>query len=139
MKRVFADADYWIALLNPHDQLHTKAKSLSPRLHGVRIITSEMVFVEVLASLGRKGPVLRETAVKLVDQLRNNANLDIVPQTSIQFHNALKLYKDRQDKDWSLTDCASILIMQEQGINEALSYDKHFGQAGFTPLMRDGS
>jgi predicted nucleic acid-binding protein len=137
MKSVFADADYWIALLNPRDQLHTKAKSLSPKLGGVRIITSEMVFVEVLAGLASKGPALRETAVKLVDQLRNNANLDIVPQTSIQFHNALKLYRDRQDKDWSLTDCASVLIMQERGINEALSYDKHFGQAGFIPLMKD--
>ena len=137
MKNIFADADYWIALLNPRDQLHPKAKSLSPKLGGARIITSEMVLVEVLAGLASKGPALREAAVKLVDQLRNNANLDIVPQTSIQFHNAPRLYRDRQDKDWSLTDCASVLIMQDRRINEALSYDKHFGQAGFVGLMKD--
>jgi predicted nucleic acid-binding protein len=139
MKNVFADADYWIALLNPLDQLHDKARSISLRLRGVRIITSEMVLVEVLAGLASKGHVLREAAVKLVEQLRSNANLNIVPQTSIQFQEALKLYKDRQDKDWSLTDCASILIMQAERISQALSYDKHFGQAGFTPLLRDGS
>jgi uncharacterized protein len=137
MKGVFADADYWIALLNPRDQLHLKAKSLSRKIDRVRIITSQMVLVEVLAILASKGPLLREAAVKLVDQLHNNPNLDIVPQTNVQFHNALNLYRDRQDKDWSLTDCASVLIMQERGISEALSYDKHLGQAGFTSLMRD--
>ena len=139
MKNAFADADYWIALLNPLDRLHGKACSISPRLRGVRIITSEMVLVEVLAGLASKGHVLRQAAVKLVEQLRSNANVNIVPQTSIQFQEALKLYKDRQDKDWSLTDCASILVMQEEGISEALSYDKHFGQAGFTLLLREGT
>jgi len=61
MKNVFADADYWIALLNPLDQLHDKARSISLRLRGVRIITSEMLLVEVLAGLASKGHVLRCT------------------------------------------------------------------------------
>jgi predicted nucleic acid-binding protein len=60
-----------------------------------------------------------------------------VPQTSIQFKNALRFYKQRQDKSWGLTDCASILIMQAEGINEALAYDVNFKQAGFTALLRD--
>ena len=139
MRNVLADADYWIALLNPHDQLHNTALSLSKKLSSFRIVTSEMVLVEVLAGLASKGPALRIAAVKLVDQLKSNANVTVVPQTSLQFQNALKLYKDRQDKDWSLTDCASVLIMQESGLAEVLSYDKHFAQAGFTPMLRDES
>jgi predicted nucleic acid-binding protein len=54
MKTVFGDAGYWIAVLNPDDELHTKATALSARLGSLRIITSEMVLVEVLNGLGKK-------------------------------------------------------------------------------------
>jgi uncharacterized protein len=137
MKNIFADADYWIALLNPHDQLHSKASSVSSKVQRLRIITTEMILVEVLNGLASKGPTLRSTAANFVEQIRSNANVSILPQTSIQFQNALKFYKTREDKDWSLTDCASILAMQDGKITEILSYDKHFAQAGFMPLLRE--
>jgi predicted nucleic acid-binding protein len=47
------------------------------------------------------------------------------------------LYQQRKDKAWSHTDCVSFKIMEENGIREALAYDKHFAQAGFTALMRN--
>lgn len=137
MRSVFADAGYWVALLNPKDNLHNKSKTVSSTLGQVRIVTGEMVLAEVLNSFADKGAILRNAACKLVERLRNDPNSDIVPQTNIQFMAALLFYKERQDKDWSLTDCASILIMQEKGITEALAYDKHFAQAGFRPLLRD--
>jgi uncharacterized protein len=52
------------------------------------------------------------------------------------FARSLELYEQRLDKDWSQTDCASFLIMQQYQIAEALAYDKHFEQAGFIALMR---
>lgn len=47
------------------------------------------------------------------------------------------LYEQRPDKEWSQTDCVSFKIMEEQIIFEALAYDKHFVQAGYTALMRN--
>jgi predicted nucleic acid-binding protein len=73
----------------------------------------------------------------LAEQVQNDPNSFVVPQTSIQFRNAFRLYQQRQDKGWSLTHCASILTMQAEGINEALAHDIHFRQAGFTVLLRD--
>jgi hypothetical protein len=35
------------------------------------------------------------------------------------------------DKEWSLTDCISMVVMQEQGISEAVTADHHFAQAGY--------
>jgi hypothetical protein len=35
------------------------------------------------------------------------------------------------DKEWSLTDCISMVVMQEQGISEAVTADHHFIQAGY--------
>jgi len=49
----------------------------------------------------------------------------------------LELYKKFSDKKWGLVDCISFVVMRERGVNEALTSDKHFVQAGFRALMRD--
>lgn len=136
MKSIFADAGYFIALLNPKDDLHAKAKSVSATLEQPRLITSEMVLAEVLAFYADKGPVLREAAANSASQLCSNPNVTVVPQTSLQFRAALGLYRARSDKDWSLVDCASVLIMQSENLAEALTHDHHFEQAGFKALLR---
>jgi len=48
----------------------------------------------------------------------------------------LALFAGRQDKDWSLTDCISFVVMQDRGITEALTADHHFEQAGFVALLK---
>jgi predicted nucleic acid-binding protein len=42
----------------------------------------------------------------------------------------------RLDKDWLLTDCISFNVMREAGLEEALTTDHHFAQAGFRALLR---
>jgi predicted nucleic acid-binding protein len=59
MKRVFADTGYWVALLNPSDDLNAKAKEVSRRLGAVRIYTTEMVLVEVANMFGKEGETFR--------------------------------------------------------------------------------
>ena len=137
MKVVFADTGYWVALLNPHDELHNKATELSKSLNPVHIVTSEMVLTEVLNDFSKRGDYLRQVATKLIESINDNSNVTVVAQTSNQFKQGLKLYKNRLDKNWSLTDWVSFKIMEQIGIYEALAYDKHFEQAGFRALLRD--
>lgn len=138
MKRVFADACYWIALLNPKDGLHEVAKRVSRELGPCRIVTSEMVLVELLNGLGRFGNDKRKVAAEAVKRLEGNPNVEIVPQTSLQFRSAVERYASRLDKEWGATDCASFLLMEEKAMSEALTVDHHFKQAGFTILMETG-
>ena len=133
----FADSGYWIALLNPDDGLHDKACLLSARTNEFHVVTSEMVLTEVVNYFSSSRPSLRRAVAVVVEDFCNEADCRVIPQTSVQFRNALHLFQQRADKQWSLTDCASILIMQMEGINEVLTYDKHFVQAGFTALLRD--
>lgn len=136
MKAAFADAGYWIALLNPRDRLHDKALRLSLEFDPDEIVTSQAVLAEVLNHFAESGPWLRGAAWSLIERLCDNRRCRVIPQTSGQFRDAARLYGQRPDKQWSLTDCSSMLIMRAQDIRDALACDKHFEQAGFTALLR---
>lgn len=136
MRTLFVDAVYWIALLNPRDNLHEQAVSLSRPLDQTVLVTTEMVLTELLNAFAERGGSLRRSATELVLRLKQDASVRIVPQTTAQFDEAFQLYRNRHDKEWSHTDCASFRVMEKEGIAEALTYDRHFEQAGFKALMR---
>lgn len=136
MRTVFADSGYWIALINPSDDLHHLAKLVSASLAPLKIVTSEMVLTEVLNSFSKKGAGLRKVAIDLIHHIKSDSTIEVIPQTNKLFNDALNLYEQRPDQAWSHTDCASFLIMQQRNIPEALAYDKHFEQAGFVALLR---
>lgn len=135
MKIVFADTGYWVAVLNPNDDWNARAIEVSRSLDKVRIVTTEMVLTELLAALS-KLPI-RPIAVQGVERIRTNPNIEVVPQTSLQFGEAFATYKRMVDKEWSLVDCASFEVMRSRGISEALAHDHHFKQGGFRALLRE--
>jgi predicted nucleic acid-binding protein len=98
MERVFADTGYWIALLNPRDDLHQKASATSREYSSNQLVTSEMVLTEFLNSFSDYGPRLRQAAAKAVDSLRDTPQIVIVSQTSQLFEKALKRYRDMGTK-----------------------------------------
>ncbi len=133
MTPVFADTSFWVAIINPTDQLHAKAREVRRRLAGSRFITSEMVLIEALnyfASL-RSRPLAAATVRDVVE----DQNIEVVPATHNSFLDGLALYEARPDKGYSLTDCISMLMMRERRISEALTNDHHFEQEGFIILL----
>jgi predicted nucleic acid-binding protein len=136
MTRVFADTGYWIALLTPRDGLHKEAHRLYATLTGTEIVTSEWVLIELLNGFAPQGPHLRCVVSDAVAALRTNPKVVVEPQIREAFDEALQLYCDRPDKDWSMTDCSSFLITRRYGTDSALTYDKHFEQAGYKALLR---
>jgi uncharacterized protein len=136
MKRVFADTAYWIALLNPRDQLHSRAVEVSAKLAEARIVTSDWVLTELLNGFAEGGTTLRSAAASAVAALQSSASVTVIPQTRQAFTAALELYRERSDKGWSLTDCSSFLTIRELEIDSALTSDRHFEQAGCKALLR---
>jgi len=137
MRSVFADANYWIALLNPHDELHQKAIRLSSEIVPARFITTEMVLTEVLNFFSCRGEVFRAGSCRAIRRMRENPNVTVIPQTSEQFSESLSYYESHGDREWGATDCASFMVMRECGLTEALTNDQHFQQAGFMALLRE--
>ena len=137
MSEVFADAGYWIAIQNADDELHEVAQKAIDKLAQSRIVTTQMALVEFLNHMSRLGQYRRTIAVNTVRGLNNNPSVDVVQQTEEQYDAAVERYAARPDQRWSVTDCASFLLMEQRGITEALAYDRDFEQAGFTALLRD--
>jgi len=70
VRKVFADTGYWVALVNPHDDLHQKALDTARSIGPVFTVTSDPVLTELLNDFGQRGPQLRQAAAELADQLR---------------------------------------------------------------------
>lgn len=139
MRTVFVDSSRFIAILNPNDGLHQRALDVSRTMESVQTVTTEMVLVEVLNYFACYGAVIRERAERTVRLLRSSTEITVFPQSSELFGKGLNLYAQRPDKEWSVTDCASFVTMQEFGTTEALTHDHHFVQAGYAALLREPS
>ena len=98
-------------------------------------MTTEFVLLEVADALS--GPSLRGHTVTFINGLRRLAVLHIFPATSGLLADGWTLYSQRPDKEWGLTDCISFVVMRQAGVQEALTFDQHFVQAGFQALLRE--
>ena len=136
MTAVFADTGYWFAIITPDDELHEQAMSVRTSLGNREIVTTHLVLNEVLNPRSGTTRQQREATIRLVDRIKHNPQITVVPQTPEQFEAALQRLHRRLDKEWSITDCASFLVMEHHGIREALTNDHHFVQAGFAALLR---
>jgi predicted nucleic acid-binding protein len=132
MTCVFADTFYYLALLDETDLFHEEAVALT--LDGQwSVVTTLWVLVELANALAV--PPNRRLFCQFETALRRRTDVTVVPPRRDVFDAGLALYRNRPDKEWSLTDCISFVVMQRQGITDVLTGDHHFRQAGFTPLF----
>jgi predicted nucleic acid-binding protein len=132
VKHTFADSFYFLALFNPGDAAHDRAVAEARTLTG-RLLTTDWILTEVADALS--DPVNRVACGEMIDDLRQSSRVEIVPASRSLLDAAWALYRKRPDKDWSLTDCTSFVVMDEQQTRDALTGDHHFEQAGFRALL----
>jgi uncharacterized protein len=132
MKAVFADTFYFLALLNERDAAHQRAVAVS-RSAGLALVTTEFVLIELADALCK--PQQRDEVLGLCSVVETDRAFQLVRATSELIQRGKKLYRERPDKEWPLTDCISFVVMQEHGLLEALTADHHFEQAGFKLLL----
>jgi predicted nucleic acid-binding protein len=132
VKPVFADAWFYIALLDAGDQGHKRAVAWSLEARG-KMVTTRSVLTEAANSLS--APRLRAVTYGFLRSLETARQVRIVGDSDSLYDRGLTLYGTRADKAWSLTDCISFLVMSDEGLSEALTGDHHFHEAGFTALF----
>ena len=137
MAEMFLDTAYAIALSAPGDLYHDRAMALAIEIKAtsVPLVTTRAIFLEIGNALSKRR--FRQASVSLLDKLESDANVEILALTELLYARAVRLYRERPDKDWGRTDCVSFVVMQDRGIIDALTTDEHFQQAGFRALMRE--
>lgn len=137
MKRVFADASYWIGMTNPGDQWHQRAADASRALGSdTEVVTTEMVLTEVLNFFTRsRSHYWNMMALQTIDVARGDANVRIVPQTHDLFEAGLERFRQRLDQHYGHTDCVSMVLMEHHSITDVLTGDAGFQTAGFHIIM----
>jgi predicted nucleic acid-binding protein len=128
----FLDTSAVLAALSPSDAHHQQVVrwlAVQPR----RLVTTAWVLTEIADALSASRS--RRLCARYLRALMQDPLMMIVPATQDLFERGLSLYEKRADKDWSLTDCVSFLVMQDLQLAEALTADHHFSQAGFVALF----
>jgi predicted nucleic acid-binding protein len=134
--RILVDTQFVVALINQRDQNHAQALEQSARFEGHPVLITDAVLLEIGSVLARG---FRREAVAAIEGFLTADEVGIVHLTPQLFQQALALYKAHDDKERSLVDCISFIVMRDAGLSQALTYDQHFVQAGFQALMREGS
>ena len=78
----------------------------------------------------------RPLLVRYIETIKKASYIEIVHIDKELDAAAWTLLKGRLDKEWTLVDCASFVVMQRRGITEAFTTDHHFEQAGFARLLK---
>ena len=133
MKVLFADTFFFFAFLNANDAGHEQAEAYFDGFDG-RILTTEWVLTELAD--GMAGQSDREAFVQFHHALRTDAAVMITASDPVLFAAGMELYSARKDKEWSLTDRISFVVMQRERVTDALTADRHFEQAGFKILLK---
>ena len=134
LSKIFVDTLFVIALINRRDQYHQQATGLADMLEGYPLLVTDAVLLEIGNALARG---YKKEAVEVIEQFLSSDEVEIVRLTPELFEEAFALYKSYQDKDWGLVDCISFVVMRQAGVREALTFDRHFVQAGFQVLMQE--
>ncbi len=127
------DTGFLVALCQPRDALHGRAQAWAAAVAEPLLVT-EYVLLETVNALSQ--PVDRPKAHALLHFIRAAPGYEVVPARNDLFERGLQLHAQRPDKEWSLTDCISFVVMSDRGLVRALAHDHHFEQAGFEPLLR---
>jgi len=124
-----------IALVDIRDSLHAKTKEIFANLRrqNYKFITTEFVLLEFATA--PSAPDFRGKASIFIEGLSQSPDVEIIPISSELFWLGFELYKNRPDKEWSMVDCTSFIVMKEMKISESFTEDHHFEQAGLKKLL----
>lgn len=132
MKYTFADTSFYVATTNKRDALHAHAMALAEQLDG-QILTTDFVVVE-LGNFFSDSPD-RQSFLNLMSDFESDPWTTVLPATRELLRRGVELFSRRPDKDWPVTECISFVVMEDHGLTEALTADRHFAQAEFVPLL----
>ena len=134
MKRIFVDTSAFFALADETDKDYQEAKKLSDKIsrEKLEIVISGHILSETLTLVRRRMGF--QKALLIGNKLFNSKITTLIIADEKILNNAWGVFQKYSDKDFSFVDCISFVIMNEEGIDTAFTFDRHFEQIGFKIL-----
>ena len=126
------DTSGLMCLFDHRDSRHAAATKLynsaSQRL------THNYVFAEFVAlAIARRAPLIH--ALPFIEAIQRANEIKTVWVDRNLHERAIRLLTERQDKLWTLCDAVSFVLMNDERVQQALTTDHDFEQAGFERLL----
>jgi len=126
--KVLIDSSFWIALRDPREPAHSQARQAAGRLlrQRTRFVFTSFILAETHAYFSRS-PALRS---QILDDAQQNPAMHWEPVRQSDETAAVALLRRHRDKEYSLCDAISFVVMRRLGISRAAALDAHFRQFG---------
>jgi predicted nucleic acid-binding protein len=139
LNQIFVDTSGWANLFIASESYHDQAKKwfLKSRQQQDQLITSNYVITELVALFHSPLRVPRPQLFQYIEAITTASYITIVHIDRNIHNEAWQLVKNRPDKNWSLVDATSFVIMKQRKLSLALTTDRHFEQAGFIKILNN--
>ncbi len=126
--QVLLDASFWIALRDSREPRHSQARQAAENLlrQRIRFVFTTFILAETHAYFSRSAAMRGQ----ILDDAQRNPALRWEPVSHSDETAAVALLRQQRDKEYSLCDVISFVVMRRLGISRAASYDGHFRQFG---------
>lgn len=133
---LFVDTSGWAYLADRSTDLHRDVQTIYQQTLARQwlLVTTNYIIAELVALLTSRSRISRQQIVMFVDALKAAPQVEVIHIYTELDTAAWLLLKTRTDKEWSLVDASSFVVMTRYGLTEALTTDHHFTQAGFVKL-----
>ena len=129
---IFVDAGAWYALATPSDPDHDSAKLFAASINEP-FVTSDYIVDELLTLFTVRRQ--KSKGIEWLHDVLERGGTDLVRVGETDFGNAVRIYEQFKDKEWSFTDCTSYVLIQRLQIKKTFSFDHHFRQFGIVEVM----
>ncbi|MDE1820628.1 MAG: type II toxin-antitoxin system VapC family toxin [Euryarchaeota archaeon] len=132
---IFVDTSAWLALADSHDRDHSAAQAFAQRLSRGEFgkqVTTNYILTETLTIVRRR--LGHTVALNLSENLAKSEVVRTFWIEPVHHREAIRLMADHRDKEWSVTDCSSFVVMHALQIQDAFTFDRDFARAGFTAV-----
>ena len=131
---LFLDTGFLIALELSGDHHHKSAATFWKNfsLASEPLVTTSYVIDETHTFFNSRG--FKAKAVEIGDRLMSSRVVTVVHVDHALFREGFEFFRQHADKRYSLTDCISFAVMRKQTNKQALTFDRHFTQAGFEQI-----
>jgi uncharacterized protein len=135
---IFIDTAGWASFLVKYEPFHELAGALlrSVRRTARPAVTTNYVLAELGALLISPLRISHSERVEFVDSIRHAPWIGVIHIDKDLDSRSWAFLATHRDKDFSVVDCSSFVLMKELGISAAITTDRHFEQAGFECLLK---